>query len=275
MKRTNQILIAAAGLAVMAMAGCVDMEVTGDDDPVLVERQQAVTVVPEFSISGAEALPESLYVTELGLAVTEIRLEPMTTSDSLAYSTREPIFVEFDVASGELTRTHQPVELPSSGKYLVSIRLEPVDLEDGESSSFTMNGFVAGGSPLDATADETNDGRPQPMPFDGGTMTDDQMTDRQAYPQQWTSFEYRSKRAVFFTFDDVEFDEGEQFLTFNFDVHDWAFEVVEPISNAVRTNQTESDNVDVTKQVDGSGTGVEALIQTGVVRTDRRKPNGS
>jgi hypothetical protein len=269
----NQILLSAAALGAVAVAGCGDAEIVGGGDKVYVERQQAVSVVPEFSISGAEAIPESLYVTELGLAVTEIRLEPMAGGSSLAYSTREPILVEFDVAGGELVRTEKAVELPEPGKYLVSIRLEPIDREGPGSSSFMMDGFVAGDAAL-ADTGTNSDGRLQPMPFDGGTMTDG-MTDRPEYPKQWTSFEYRSKRAVFYTFNDVEFEAGEQFLSFSFDVRDWAFEVVEPISNAVATNETDHESVDVTKQVDSTGTGVEALIETGVVRTDRRKPDGT
>lgn len=269
MKRIQRILIPTAALIAISMAGCVDTEemgTPGSDNDV---RKQAVTVVPEFVITGSEQMPDSLFVTELGLVVSEIRLEP-TWSGSLAYTTRDPMLIDFDVANGQTTEIDQAVELPDEGRYLVSIRLEPVG-DDDNASSFSMNGFVLDDDDTDEKiVDDTMDGEPQPMPFNPDDSKNDILSDRQADPEEWRPFDYHSKRAVFYTFSDVVFEPGEQYLTFSFDVRDWAVEVVEPISNAVRTNQTDSDSVDVTKQVDGAGTGVEALIETGVVQSARR-----
>ena len=269
MKRTQHIVTSLTALVAIAMAGCVDIESVGSSDSATATRHQAVTVVPEFVITGADTMPETLFVSELGLTVSEIRLEPMWSNESLAYSTREPIVVEFDIADGQTVRTEQSLELPAQGRYLVSIRLEPADMGEGEPASFSLDGFVAGDRQQPQIMEDTMDGRPQPMPFDQKQDTDDEITDKEAYPQQWTPFEYRSRRAVFYTFNDVDLEGGQQFLTFSFDVRDWAIDVVEPISNAVRSS-TDNDSVDVTNQIDSSGKGAEALIRTGVVRSDRR-----
>ena len=275
MKTTNLMKIASAALLAASAAGCVDVEMSGPDSTMFVDRQQAVMVVPEFSISGTDAIPESLYLTELGLAVSEIRLAPMAGDQSLAYTTRDAKFLRFDLARGETVRTTDAVELPAAGRYLVSIRLEPIEVEgETETMSFTANGFVVDGSQIDDSVGSTSDGEPQPMPFDpkSSTGTDD-LSDSEAYPEAWSPFQYSSKRALFYTFSDVDLQPGTQILTFSFNVFDWAVDVVEPISNAVRANETDQ-SVDVSKQVDSWGTGAEALIETGVVHTERRQPDG-
>lgn len=251
-------------------AGCVDVEMGGPSAIDYVDRHQAVTVVPEFAITGTEAVPESLYLTELGLAISEIRLAPMTGNDSLAYTTRDGKFLRFDLARGETVQTTEGVELPAAGRYLVSIRLEPIDVEgQDETLSFSAHGFVVDeNSTVGDDIGKTSDGEPQPMPFDPKTATG-QLTDKEAFPSAWTPFQYHSKRALFYTFSDVEFKQGTQYLSFSFNIFDWAAGAAEPISNAVRANDTD-ESVDVSKQVDSWGTGAEALIETGIVRTVRR-----
>ncbi len=262
-----QAKILAASIAALSMAGCVDVDPGLGTTTPLETKQQAVTVVPEFAVSGIDAVPDSLYLTELGLTVSEIRLEPVSTN-TLAYSTREAMRIRFDLAGNETVREAGPIEVPHPGRYLVSIRLEPSVDDDGIESSLSARGFVV--EQAGAKLGEVSDGEPQPMPFDEG-QKDGRLTDAGEYPSEWSPFQYHSRRAVFYTFSDVEFEEGEQILTFAFDLRDWAVDIVEPISNAVSANDTD-DDVDVTKQVDSSGTGAEALIETGVVRTVRRRP---
>ena len=270
MKTTRRIAISAAALIAIAMSGCVELETMSSDGTETDVRRQAVTVVPEFMITGTDSMPDSLFVSELGLTVSEIRLEPMWTTESLAYSTREAFVVNFDIASGETNRIEEALELPVAGRYLVSIRLEPRAGEgDEDPASFTLDGFVSG-TRDGQLLDESMDGRPQPMPFDNTDTGNDNLSDQHAYPEEWTPFEYRSRRAVFFTFNDVPLEAGEQFLSFSFDVRDWALDVVEPISNAVNSSGTWVESVDATNQIDSSGKGGEALIRTGVVRSDRR-----
>lgn len=266
----KRIFVSTAALATLGLVmGCGEQETVGTADAQHDVRRQAVTVVPEFVITGAEAIPSSLFVTELGLTVSEIRLEPMWSTESLADATREPLAVSFDLAHGESVRTNDALQLPAAGRYLVSIRLEPATTADGAAeSSFSLDGFVA--ERQGQLLDDTMDGRPQPMPFDQTQKSDSEITDAAAYPAEWTPFEYRSKRAVFFTFNDVTLEPGSQFLTFSFDVRDWAVDVVEPISNAVKSSAEWDESVDVTNQIDSTGNGVEALVRTGVVRSDRR-----
>lgn len=267
--KRQRLVLCAAALCAIALAGCVDSEQPGTFGSETSTRKQAVTVVPEFVITGVDAIPKSLFVTDLGLTVSEIRLEPMWSTDSLAYSTREPIVVGFDIANGEAARTTAPLELPAGGRYLVSIRLEPIASNEGaDPASFSLYGFLDDDGVKAELGDPEVEGRPQPMPFN--KSQDGELIDQQAYPREWTPFEYNSKRAVFYTFNDVVFEPGAQFLTFSFDVRDWAVDVMEPISNAVRSSGAWDDSVDVTNQIDSSGNGVEALIRTGVVRSDNR-----
>lgn len=261
--------IALAALALATFTGCVDNAPIGSVGSTTDVRRQGVTAVPEFVVTGTDTVPDSLFLTKLGLTVSEIRLEPMWSTDSLAYSTRNSMPIQFDLEDGQTIQTDEALELPTAGRYLVSIRLEPSAAAEGEEpASFRLDGFVAGQQ--ERVVDSNMDGWPQPMPFDEN-QNDGELSDSPEYPVEWTPFEYHSKRAVFFTFNDVELQAGEQFLTFSFDVRDWAVDVAEPISNAVETSQRwNDDSVDVTNQVDSTGTGVEALIRTGVVRSDRR-----
>lgn len=262
--KTKSILALAASTAV----SCVDVEPVSDGEFEARTREQTVVVVPEFAMTGAENTPDDLLVTDLGLSISEIRLEPIATPDSLAFSTREPFFISFDVGSGETVRALEPVELPTPGRYLVSIRLEPLDHDGSEPSSFAMKGFVAGERRVTgADLGSRSDGRPQPMPFDS-TQGGDTLRDKQAYPMQWTPFEYHSKRAVFYTYTDVAFESGTQRLRFSFDVRDWAVDVAEPIADAIENTRTANDSVDVTNEVDRSGAGVDALLEASIVHTD-------
>ncbi len=271
--KSLKLLAVGTALATSAFAtGCVDQEeITG---PMTVEttRQQAVEVVPQFRISGVDAVPNNLYLSELGLVVSEIRLTPVLLTDSnLAYSTVDPMALKFDVSENETVLQGPPLELPDSGRYVVSIRLEPVETLEGEAaeSSFSMDGFVAE-TPEPYDLSETSDGKPLPLPFDEKPDSDE-LTDAADSPLLWTPFQYNSRRSVFFTFNDVSFESGEQILEFTFDVRDWADGVADPISKAVRNSATsESDGIDVTRQIESTGVGVDALISGGVVRAAPR-----
>ena len=276
-KRNNLLSIALTTTLGLVASACVDNTTARTPGAHSETRTQAVTAVPQFMITGTDAMPDSLFVSELALTVTEIRLEPMWSMDSLAYTTRDALKVDFDIAEGQTLQTAGELALPEPGRYLVSIRLEPADESTADNSaSFSMDGFVAGQEDDDKQAvPETMDGRPQPMPFDASatdTTSAEELTDSQAYPDEWTPFQYHSRRAVFFTFNDVELSEGTQALTFTFDVRDWAIDVLEPISNAVRSSSGVDESVDATNQIEGSGNGVEALIRTGVVRSDQIPP---
>src|SRR5690554_721577 len=121
------------------------------------DRSQMISLVPEFSLNGAEDMPETVYFSELGLSIAEIRLEPLASSSvdveksSIIYSTRNAIRLDYDVARGENVIFGEPLELPHTGRYLISVRLEPSarvqtsygTVNEVSSPSFRVEGFVA------------------------------------------------------------------------------------------------------------------------------------
>lgn len=278
MPQISRIWVAAAALLV---AGCAEVE---DTDPVVepVEtRQQDVTVVPTFTITGLNQLPDQLYLTELGFTVSEIRLEPLTSRDGqVAYSVVKPRTFHFKVADGDLVQSGEPIELPHAGRYLVSLRLEPTsEPELTPLSSFELSGFVAQSSMrVDPRASGDGRGdRPRPNPFDGGGQVeppdDGTIQDSPETPESWTPFHYHSERAVFFPLNEVDLSAGEQHLDFSFDVQKWAVEIVDPISRAVETDESvrgEQEGVDISRHLDSSGQGAEAFIQGGSAQATPR-----
>ena len=277
MRSRQFIAIAIAAVLAVAMAGCADMDIGQPADPEVQLAEQAVTVVPEFQVDGATQMPGELYLSQLGLVITEIRLEPITNAtDGVAYSTRRPTVLNFDVARGESVKVGEPLTLPDAGRYLVSVRLEPSREEQTSlDSSFSVAGFVAseGIQRVDPRYDEDGkraDGSPVPMPYDEDESgDDDELGDAPALPTQWTPFHYESKRAVFFTLGEVEFEQGKQFLSFRFDVEDWALELVDPILSAVERNDAPQvdaqEGVDVTNPLESTGHGAEVFFENASV----------
>jgi hypothetical protein len=262
-----------AALALGLGTSCVDTVEEFAQPGSYSTQQQSVVVAPQFEIIGVDALPENLHVTEINLRVSEILLQPIDRPNSLAYSFAQPFAPRFDLARGETVRAFDGVEVPR-GRYLVSLRLEPVPLDETEIDphSFEMYGFVAEGPSIHHD-EVASDGTPVPLPFkenEEDDRSEGEFTDRPEYPDQWTPFIYESKKTEFFTFSNVEFTPGQQFLTFRFDVRSWALEVVQPISKAVRNNDAlDQEGVDATNVIEGSGSGARALIESGVVEIRR------
>jgi hypothetical protein len=283
MPRTFQHILLAM-LAILA-ASCVDTEA---EAPVVQEvetRTQTVTVVPTFSIAGISSLPADLHLSELGFVISEIRLEPLAgNAGSVAFSAVKPEIVKFNVAHGETQRFGDSIELPRPGRYLVSVRLEPIDSgKNGDViSSFEVAGFVAqsGGDARYAIGEDDGE-RPTPHPFD---PDDDEikgdadgLSDNPETPDTWTPFYYHSERAVFFTLNDVEFEAGEHQLEFTFDIHNWAFDIVDPISRAVSNDGVigaDSEGIDISRHLDSSGQGAESFVTSGRVSAMRRTGGG-
>lgn len=278
--------VALAGILAASLVSCGDVDLDTPDGADTEQRQDAVTVVPEFSISGTAELPEDLHLSALGLTISEIRLEPVG-SDTVAYSTRSATQLRFDVENGETVKIGESVELPTDGRYLVSVRLEPiaetVKSEAGSSEqvspSFSVAGYVAGDGILRVDPrydDKRSDGSPVPMPFDEDGDDDeaessDELRDSPALPTEWTPFHYDSRRSVFFTLNEVEFHPGSQVLSFDFDVHDWALELVDPLLSAIQHNDDlnsgPDSGIDVTSPLESTGHGAEALFENASVHT--------
>lgn len=270
MKHSILASVAAAAL-LLGGTSCVD-NVDEFGQPVgYSTKQQSVVVAPQFEIVGEKELPDTLHVTQLGLVVSEILLQPIDRPDSVSYSFAKPFAPKFDLSRGETIKSFDGVEVPA-GRYLVSLRLEPIAVEDGDvdPSSFEMYGFVAEG-PKIYNDEVSSDGTPVPLPFKEGEddAAEGELTDLPESPDQWTPFLYKSKKTEFFTFSNVEFTAGQQYLTFRFDVRSWALEVVQPISKAVRNGAIDDEGVDATNVIEGSGAGARALIESGEVEIRR------
>lgn len=257
-----------------SLSGCADFEPPAQEGLRSASHTQAIMVTPEFAILGLEDVPAELFLTELGLSISEIRLQPvMSSSSGIAYSTSESFRLAFDVANGEDVKRLKPIEFPEAGRFVVSIRLEPCDKGNAKIPSLSLAGFVAGEGAVHtdprAGSGEKFDGNPLPLPFEP-------KKDENSEDSDWTPFHYNSQRAVFYTFSDVELAPGEQTLNFTFDIQDWAVELIEPIVRAVRNvngpDFGDGQGVDVTLQLESSGWGAEALMDSASVRTEPARP---
>lgn len=276
---SHHIKIITLALALLPLAACVDAPEVEQIDEQTQTRQQSVVVVPEFTISGTEAMPEPLYITKLGFTISEIRLTPLAgPAGQLSYSAANAKHIEFDVARGQIVRYGEPLTLPRGGRYLISLRLEPIEKRERGSQptlipSFTMSGFVSNERVMTSTGGEdgTEGGDvsegPLPDPFDEknkGNSTG--MSDYAEEPEGWTPFFYHSERAVFLPMNEVDLKPGPQLLNFNFNAETWAFDLVEPISRAIahpRRFVIDGNSVDVSPHVESTGRGAEALLGAG------------
>lgn len=264
-----------------SLVGCGDASIISVDG--YQDRAQTISLVPEFSLNGAEAMPETVYFSELGLSIAEIRLEPLTSStedtelSSIIYSTRNAIRLDFDVAEGEEVIFGEPLELPHAGRYLISVRLEPISRVESSqgtvnqvtSPSFRVEGFVAKGAPTRTDRgrlDESSDGSPTPMPFN-------EDEDAQAksslgkHDADWTPFHYDSRQSVFISLNEVEVRSDSEFLSFEFDMNEWAESLTAPLQDAVQDNDNSKTNpnqhgIDVTSRLEDGGHGAETLLNS-------------
>ena len=255
-----------------ALLGCAEDEEAVQAEEVVQTQSQHVVVVPTFQLDGLDALPDSIYLTRLGLTVSEIRLEPMAAQPgTVAFSAVKPEVIRFNLAENQLVQTGQAIELPKAGRYLVSIRLEPLrqGVGNSERSSFTLQGFVAQESmkidPRYSGGEGSNQARPTPVPVshEKNQVKVAGLSDTPDAPETWTSFRYHAEYAVFFPLNDVEFKEGSQELKFHFDVTDWASAIAEPVARAVQEDGVSHegrDGIDVTKFIEGRGQGAESFL---------------
>ena len=257
------------GTLALVMSACAEPEIIelSPHEPDSTESKLA-SVTPEFRVHGLDEMPQELLLEQLGLSVSEIRLEPLRGDRGVAYTTSNPLQLTFDISEGQEALRGETVAFPETGRFLVSIRLEPTEMlstleqrdDDQMEGSLNLEGKVR--SEFLATEEERqegddNDGNPLPLPVHGINDDDDGM---------WTPFSFTSQRVVFYTFSDVELVAGEQVLAFSFDLNDWATEVINPLIDAVE--RIEADGViDVTQEMDGAESGPEAILDSGTVST--------
>jgi hypothetical protein len=234
-------------------------------------EQGGLVITPEFAITGVEDIADDVFLQELYLGVGQIELEPLDHAQDVVYVTREPVFLLFNVAEGELQVAGDQITLPHAGAYKVSIRLEPVDVNNHDLSHLTgtsmqVNGLVAQFNAPDGRGFVAS-GEPTPLPLRESAES------RVGGPVQWVPWTYRSQRSALVQLDEVRFDSlDEQRLVITFDLRSWLTDAIAPITQAViegsageeleQGNDQQQDignRVDVSDNVDGRGTGIEEL----------------
>jgi len=277
--------VAALVVLFLVLGSCGDAMRTdgasGDDT-----RERAVKVIPTFEIDGTHNFPDNVRFDDLGLTVSSITLTPIDEEQGVAYSTSDADSIEFDVGDGRLEREGRPIALPETGRFDVTLRLEPVDDEgtaQGDASddySLALSGHVAGIEDSGATDGGAQDGNPIPVPAspnDWNTDLDDasaEADDRTSTPAHWMPFEYTTRESVRMTLSAVELRNGTQYLRFNFDAEEWASEIATPVARAVwskepETGTSDEEAVDVTRAVDSRGEGSKSLGEHMSVSADR------
>jgi hypothetical protein len=290
-------------------AGCAEA-LPGDGEGPRTDSEP-VEVKPTFHLTGFDKLPSGFTVTDLGFSVSEIRLDPVEEDGSrIAYTNAEPITVDVDVHKGERYVDASSFELPESGTFDVTLRLEPISGEFGTSAmetgasdsgesgpssypyAFQLDGYInseAAKAWASSTGKAADDPEPIPHPMQPETEYEEMSEDELMAASDWRPFTYASDVPLLLTLDRVNLEEGQQSLEVEVDIGDWGQQLIKPISEAV-TEAEESDEdeepsvepgdgavqtVDVTKTIDKRGLGPSSLSQDIRVQTYRPNVNSS
>lgn len=278
------------------VAGCAETLPSDGDGPRT--GSEPVEVKPTFHLTGFDALPSGFTVTDLGFSVSEIRLDPVKEDGRrIAYTNAEPITVDVDVNKGERYVDASSFELPESGTFDVTLRLEPISGEFGASAmetsssgsgesppssypyAFELDGYInseAAEAWASGTGKASDDPEPIPHPMQPDTQYEEMSEDELMAASDWTPFTYASDVPLLLTLDQVDLEEGQQSLEVEVDIGDWSMDLIEPISDAVveaeASEQEEEEpsvepgeddvrTIDVTKTIDEEGLGPSSLSQ--------------
>ena len=303
MHRLYRDILTAVSLVALMAAGCAET-LPGDGNPSRTDSEP-VEVQPTFHLTGFDKLPSGFTVTDLGFTVSEIRLDPVEEDGRrIAYTNAEPITVDVNVKQGERHVDASSFELPESGVFDVTLRLEPISGEFGASAmetsssgsgesppssypyAFQLDGYInseAAKEWASGTGKASDDGEPIPHPMQPGTQYEEMSEDELMAASDWTPFTYASDVPLLLTLDQVDFEEGQQSLEVEVDIGDWSMDLIEPISDAVveaeASEQEEEPTVepgeddvrtiDVTKTIDEKGVGPSSLSQDIQVQAHR------
>ena len=307
MHRLYTTILTAVSLEALVVAGCAET-IPGEGHTSRTDSEP-VEVQPTFHLTGFDQLPSGFAVTDLGFAVSEIRLDPVEEDGRrIAYTNAEPITVDVAVNEGERYVDASSFELPEAGTFDVTLRLEPIsrDMEaSGASASgsdaretppgsypyaFQLDGYInrdAAEAWVSTGGGSAEDGDPIPHPMQPEEQDEQMSEDELLAASDWTPFTYASDVPLLLTLDQVHLEPGQQSLEVEVDMGDWGMELIEPISEAV-TEVDESDEsdepsvdpgegsvdrVDVTKTVDELGLGPSSLSQD--IRVNARRPEVS
>lgn len=219
-------IVASSALVALLLSGCGDLDVAEPIDDGAQGAESSALVTPEFQVEGVDGESEQLLLEQLGLSISEIRIEPLSgDGQELTYTTSEPPEFRFATSQQKTSLQGAQIELPESGRFRVSLGMEPdaeIDFEESsESDSLDLAGLVRTQDPVTDEEDETsdgkdNDGSPLPLPVE--PVREDDGDDEEV---MWTALELTGgEQGIFYTFLDVELVAGEQVLTIVLDLDD-------------------------------------------------------
>lgn len=271
--RTRHLAIAAL-VASAALAACAETPAPVAEDSQfgphdvrdIAQAEHGVTVRTRFILTGVRQLrdergAELMALDDLYVNVGALFLDPADQS-SVAFSSREPFDLSFDVSAGQ-TDIHGPeFELPFAGDFFVSMQVEPGGVLVGDDKADDDGGsLVVRGRYFDEIIDAVRADEPSPLPWD---PKDVRATDAVA-------FTYRSDAVARMQLGEVHLREkGTYELVLTVNVEDWLRDDVLPAVRAHRASITddegaaparfEDDELDVDTVLDEAGSGVESLV---------------
>ena len=265
MKRhTTHILLGT--LLAIVLSGCGEMTDNLDNRD-LETQETAIVVTPQFELVGLNQFTPQMHLKKIKLGIGEVRMEPLDIEGEVIYISKEPEILNFHIDQGIFAIDSRPITLPHKGKYLVSLRLEPIDEElipnpkdpTGEktNSSFYISGalsaryFVA--PPLD-------NNKPTPLPWRTQKFGDEELQ------FIWIPFSYESQRIAYFELGVIEILGDSSQMIIGMDFSNWVSEAVTPILSEVIYQETpedensEANSIDLTDELDLVGQGMERAL---------------
>ncbi len=249
--------------------GCAELPETagyGTDDSAAENGTdvQAVTVQTRFVLSGHDNVESELMLDQLFVNVGSLVLDP-ADGESIAFASRDPFELNFDVARGDVDLMGPELQLPYGGDFFVSVQLEPTATEiDSDKADDDEGSLVARGHywfDVDVVADE-----PSPLPWEPkGSRRSHNLT-------QHVDFIYQSNSVARIQLGEVSLtDSGEYELLLNVRVDDWLEHDVFPRvldererrdgEGNIPTRLEGTDDVDLDEAVlDEGGEGLEGLV---------------
>jgi hypothetical protein len=225
----------------------------------------AVTVHTRFVLSGMDEVESDLMLDELFVNVGSLVLEP-SVGDGVAFASREPFELDFDVAQGQVDLQGPDLQLPYGGEFFVSVQLEPgatevsADKAAGDTGSLVARGHYY--VEADVDADE-----PSPLPWEPKGMQ------RSRSFAQYVDFVYQSNSVVRIQLGEVNLTaSGDYELLLDVRVGAWLEDDVFPLvldererrenaGDAAPTSLYDPDDVTATDAViDEGGEGLEGLV---------------
>ena len=276
--RTSRHIAICTLAAAALLAGCAETPPIASsesqfDDPGMrdiARTEQAVTVQTRFIVSGVNDLRDDAgeqlaNLEDLYVNVGAIFLDPADAS-SIAFSSRDPFALHFDIAAGETDIYGPEFQLPYAGDFFVSVQVEPAgtvvsDDKDEDGDSLVVHGEFFQ-DPTQLRTDE-----PSPLPWDP----------KDVHSLSSVDFTYRSDAVARIQLGEIHLREkGTYELVLTVNVADWLRDEVLPAVvdhheslAADDEPQRFDDEFDFEGVFDEGGAGVESLVGDMGVNTRR------